>query len=316
MFLARTAEERIAGLYRAGKITGGVFLGRGQEALSVATGLSLSGGDVFAPLIRDQGARFAFGEAVLDYTRTYIGSRSGPMRGRDGNIHRGRPQEGMFAMISHLGAMISVVNGALMAHRFKGIHGTVGATSIGDGSTSTGSCHEALNQAAVENLPLVVVVANNQYAYSTPNDRQFACKDLIDRAVGYGFTGHSVDGTDLLSCLDTITNAVAQARSGKGPQMIVASLLRLAGHGEHDDFSYLDPRFKSLAVGNDCVSIAQQTARSRGWADDSQLEQWRKEAEEEVESAVSLALRESAPDPSKEDWCALSERHLDENLAR
>ncbi len=316
MFLARTAEERIASLYRAGKITGGVFLGRGQEALSVATGLSLRGGDVFAPLIRDQGARFAFGEAVLDYTRTYIGSRSGPMRGRDGNIHRGRPQEGMFAMISHLGAMISVVNGALMAHRFKGIQGTVGATSIGDGSTSTGSCHEALNQAAVEKLPLVVVIANNQYAYSTPNDRQFACNDLVDRAIGYGFTGYSVDGTDLLACLGTVTEAVEKARAGGGPQMVVASLLRLAGHGEHDDFSYLDPRFKTLAVGNDCLSLGEATARSKSWADDNQLAQWRKEAEEEVEHAVSQALREAAPDPAKEDWCSLSERHLDENLAR
>ena len=108
------------------------------------------------------------------------------MRGRDGNVHRGKPQEGYLPMISHLGAMISVVNGILFARRFKNIPGTVGAACIGDGATSTGAFHEALNQAAVEKLPLVLVVANNQYAYSTPTARQFACRDLADKAAGYG----------------------------------------------------------------------------------------------------------------------------------
>src|SRR5580698_1953187 len=185
MLLARVLDEKMASLYRGGKIQGGVFLGRGQEALSVAVGMALRKGDIFAPLIRDGAGRLAFGEPVLDAVRTYLGSAAGPMRGRDGNVHRGRPREGLFPMISHLGAMIAVVNGALMAHRFKKIKGSVGAASIGDGATSTGSFHEGLNQAAVERLPLVVVVANNQYAYSTPNHRQFACKDLIDKAIGY-----------------------------------------------------------------------------------------------------------------------------------
>src|SRR5205807_456147 len=118
---------------------------------------------------------------LIDCFRTYLGSRLGPMRGRDGNVHRGRPREGYFAMISHLGAMIPVVAGALFARQLKGERGSVGATSIGDGGTSTGAFHEGLNFAAVEKLPLIVVVANNQYAYSTPNARQFACADLIER---------------------------------------------------------------------------------------------------------------------------------------
>ncbi len=119
------------------------------------------------------------------------------MRARDGNVHRGKPKEGYLPMISHLGAMIAAVNGGLLAHRFQGIKGTVGAACIGDGCTSTGSFHEALNQAAVEHLPLVLVVANNQYAYSTPNSRQFACKSLEAKGPGYGVQSHSVDGTDL-----------------------------------------------------------------------------------------------------------------------
>src|SRR5271154_4902979 len=138
MLLSRVLDEKMASLYRGGKIHGGVFLGRGQEALSVSVGLALRKGDIFAPLIRDSAGRLAFGEPVLDAVRSYLGSRLGPMRGRDGNIHRGRPREGMLAMISHLGAMISVVNGALLAHRFQGRAGTVGAACIGEGATSTG----------------------------------------------------------------------------------------------------------------------------------------------------------------------------------
>src|SRR4051812_21582723 len=186
MVLARLLDDKFAALYRAGKIHGGVFLGRGQEALSAAIGLSLQKNDVFAPLIRDAAGRLAFGETILDAVRTYMGSALGPMRGRDGNVHRGKPQEGLLPMISHLGAMISVVNGMLLARRFKNIPGTVGATCIGDGATSTGAFHESLNQAAVEKLPLVLVIADNQYAYSTPTDRQFACKNLTDKAIGYG----------------------------------------------------------------------------------------------------------------------------------
>src|SRR5713226_1969685 len=143
MLLARTLDDKFASLYRAGKIHGGVFLGRGQEALSVAVGQSLRPGDVFAPLIRDAAGRLAFGETVLDAVRTYLGSSLGPMRGRDGNVHRGKPREGYLAMISHLGAMVSVVNGILFARRLKKISGTVGVASLGDGATSTGSFHEA-----------------------------------------------------------------------------------------------------------------------------------------------------------------------------
>src|SRR3954467_9594022 len=145
MLLARLLDDKFASLYRMGKIHGGVFLGRGQEALSVAIGVALKKGDIFAPLIRDGAGRLAFGEPMLDAVRTYLGSALGPMRARDGNIHRGRPREGLFVMISHLGAMISVVNGALLAHRFKGAKGTVGVASMGEGATSTGAFHEGVN---------------------------------------------------------------------------------------------------------------------------------------------------------------------------
>ena len=150
MLLARVFEEKLASLYRGGKVIGGVFLSKGQEALSAALAVSLRKGDIYAPLIRDAAGRFAFGETLLDAARTIVGSRLGPMRGREGNIHRGKPREGYYAMISHLGVMVSTVAGGLVARRFKGVKDVVGATCIGDGGTSTGSFHEGLNMAAVE----------------------------------------------------------------------------------------------------------------------------------------------------------------------
>jgi pyruvate dehydrogenase E1 component alpha subunit/2-oxoisovalerate dehydrogenase E1 component alpha subunit len=312
MLLARVLDDKIASLGRAGKIHGGVFLGRGQEALSASLGLALRRGDIFAPLIRDGAGRLAFGEPVLDAVRTYLGSVLGPMRGRDGNVHRGRPREGLLPMISHLGAMISVVNGALLVRRFKKIQGVVGAACLGDGGTSTGAFHEALNQAAIEHLPLVLVVANNQYAYSTPTSRQFACRDLSDRAAGYGVAPHTVDGTDLEDCLRVLSAAVARAREGGGPQLVVAQLLRLCGHGEHDDAHYVDPKLKQSALGRDCLKLAEERLLREGWADAKALRAQRHQAMQEVEEAVAKAQREPAPDPYKENWCALASRHLSE----
>jgi TPP-dependent pyruvate/acetoin dehydrogenase alpha subunit len=312
MLLARVLDDKLASLYRAGKIHGGVFLGRGQEALSVAIGLALREGDIFAPLIRDQAGRLAFGEPILDAVRTYFGSALGPMRGRDGNVHRGRPQQGLLPMISHLGAMISVVNGALFARRMKGIQGTVGVASIGDGATSTGAFHEALNQAAVEKLPLVLIVANNHYAYSTPITRQFACTSLLDRAAGYGVEGDSVDGTDLSACLRVVGDAVMRARESRGPQLVVAQLLRLCGHGEHDAAEYVDAKLKNSSVGRDCLKVAEEYALQQNWTDATELARWRTEAAQTVEEAVAKVQREPAPDPFAETWHALASKHLGE----
>jgi pyruvate dehydrogenase E1 component alpha subunit/2-oxoisovalerate dehydrogenase E1 component alpha subunit len=312
MLLARLLDDKCAGLYRAGKIHGGVFIGRGQEALSVAIGLSLKKSDVFAPLIRDTAGRLAFGEPVVDAVRTYLGSVLGPMRGRDGNVHRGRPKEGYLPMVSHLGAMISVVNGVLFARRMKGVTGTVGAACIGDGGTATGSFHEALNQAAIEKLPLVLIVANNHYAYSTPNDREFACRDLTDKAAGYGVDAHAVDGTDLSACLKVVGDAIARARAGRGPQMVVATLLRLCGHGEHDDASYIDPKLKASPAGRDCLKVAEEHLLRQKWADAAALAVLRGEIVREIEEAVAQVQREPTPDPFTEDWRAISTAHLNE----
>jgi pyruvate dehydrogenase E1 component alpha subunit/2-oxoisovalerate dehydrogenase E1 component alpha subunit len=280
--------------------------------LSAAIGVHLNKTDVFAPLIRDAAGRLAFGEPIIDAVRTYLGSSLGPMRGRDGNVHRGRPQEGYLPMISHLGAMVSVVNGILFARRMKGITGIVGAACLGEGATSTGAFHESLNQAAVEKLPLVLVVANNQFAYSTPTSSQFACADLANKATGYGVESHSLDGTDFSDCMETVGSAIARARAGHGPQLVVATLLRLCGHGEHDDANYILPEQKNSALGRDCLKVAEEFLINKNFADAAQLAVWRSETIREIEEAVAQVQREPAPDPYEEKWSALSSEHLNE----
>jgi len=308
MVRARLLEAKFSSLYKAGKIVGGVYLGRGQEAVSASIGARLEQGkDIFAPLIRDQAGRTAFGEEILDATRTYLGSVKGPMKARDGNIHRGRPKEGVVAMISHLGSSLSVLGGMLKARQLQGkLDGCVGATCIGDGATSTGAFHEGLNYVAVEKLPVVVVVADNQFAYSTPNSKQYACDDLIDRAKGYGVAGHSVDGTDTLACATVIGQAIDSARNGAGPQMVVAKLLRLSGHGEHDDGSYIPEEIRTSHYGRDCMDVGKQQLLERGWLTEEELADWEESAKQEVQLAVTTAQKEDEPDPYKEDWCALA----------
>ena len=219
MILARASDDRMAKLKAQNEVAGSAFLGRGQEAFSGAAGLQLKAGDVFAPCIRDQAGRFAFGETPLDGVRTVLGRSTGPMKGRDGNIHRGNWGTGLLPFISHLGAMISPVLGVLLARRLAGRLGdSVGAASIGDGGMSSGALNEALTIAGVERLPFVLLVADNRYSYSTTSDRTYACAHLVDRAAAFGFAGHRCDGTDADACLDTVGAAVAAARAGKGPQ--------------------------------------------------------------------------------------------------
>ena len=280
---------------------------------SLAAGL-IKGQDVYAPLIRDQAGRIAFGEDMIDCTRTYLGSVEGPMKGRDGNIHRGRPAEGMLAMISHLGSAISAISGMLLAKRLRGqMEGVVGATCVGDGCTSTGAFHEGLNTAAVEKLPLILTVANNQYAYSTPNDRQFVCDDLVDKAIGYGVRGHSVDGTDMLACISVMQEAVSRARAGEGPQLVVASMLRLTGHGEHDDGSYVDQNLKTSGLGRDSIDVGRAQMIEHGFSDEAELSAWETDIAEAVQSAVAQAQKENSPDPYLDDWMAYSNPSLQQS---
>ncbi|MBV9618815.1 MAG: thiamine pyrophosphate-dependent dehydrogenase E1 component subunit alpha [Verrucomicrobia bacterium] len=310
MLLARILEDKLRSLYRGGMIVGGVYLGSGQEAVSAACGMFLQKGDVFGPLIRDQAGRSAFGEPLVDVTRTYLGSVKGPMRGRDGNIHRGRPRDNQLAMISHLGSMIPVMVGKLLAKRMKGEKGFVGLTTLGEGGMQTGASHEGLNIAAVEQVPLVVVVTNNHWAYSTPNEREFACANLVDRAIGYGYEGQRIDGTDLNQCLEVIETAVKRARAGRPPQLVVAEVLRLAGHGEHDDASYVPAEMKGQPFAQDPVARTEKFILDRALMTRDELQKMRSDVAKQVDEAVATAQQEDPPQPREEDWCAMSTQDL------
>jgi TPP-dependent pyruvate/acetoin dehydrogenase alpha subunit len=319
MITARLLDERLAVLYRQGHIPGGsVFLGKGQEALSAAVGMHLRApgnggpGDIFAPLIRDLAGRLAFGETILDAVRTHLMRTTSSMRGRDGNIHRGEPAKGVLPMISHLGAMVAPVCGVLLARRLRGedrgADRAIGVTAIGDGGMQTGAFHEGLNVAAIEKLPLVLMVADNQVSYSTFSDRTYACASLVDRAIGYGVRGHRIDGTDADACLSAAHEAVRRARAGEGPQMIVATLLRGAGHGEHDDASYVGSELKARFA--DCLPAYERSLAAAKLVSDPDLVAWRNEATAAISAAVQQAMAEPQPDPAREDWRALATRDL------
>lgn len=323
MMLARTMDDRLVALYRSSLIQGNVFTGHGQEALSAAIGMFLQRptaqkrGDIFAPLIRDTAGRMAFGEPLEDQFRTYLGKVTGPMRGRDGNVHRGNIALGQLPMISHLGAMVSLVCGTLMARRLRGEPAnerTIGVTCIGDGGMATGALHEGVNVMAVEKLPMVLVVANNQVSYSTFNDRSFACDDLVRRAAGYGMRGVSIDGTNADECLWAIGDAINRARNDEGPQMVVASLLRLQGHGTHDDASYVPDELKNKY--SDCLKSTPQRMIADDIIDQAGVDAMWAEAKETINAAYEAVRNDPTPDPKLEDWTAYSMSDLTEFLPK
>ncbi len=305
MLNGRLLEERLRSLYRQGLIHGGVYLGFGQEAFSAAGGCCLQKGDVFAPLIRDMAGRLAFGETVEEVLRTYLGKRSGAMRGRDGNIHRGSLEQGILPMISHLGAMLPTAAGILLARRLRGASGSVGLAAIGDGAMACGATHEALNAVAVHRLPLVVMVANNGYSYSSPNSCAFACDDLVQRAEGYGIPGHHCDATDPKAALATMAGAITAARETGQAQLVVGKLLRLCGHGEHDDGAYMDAAQREAA--RDCLSFGPEQAVADGILAAGEWDQWRQVITTTIDTALATVEAEPDAEPAQEDWQAWSE---------
>lgn len=306
MCLARAFDTKVSALYKAGKIFGGVFLGRGHEAIAACEAVYLQRGvDVYAPFIREMAGRCVWGEeAVLESARAYFGSAAGCMGGKDGNVHWGVPTEGTPAPISHLGAMVAVVAGMVMAKRMQGLSGFVGVACIGDGTTSVGAAHEACNLIAVEKLPVVIVISNNQFAYSTPNSSEFACESLIERGRGYGLSCHACDGTDFMSTLETMRRAIAAARAGEGPQWVVADTLRMCGHGEHDDAAYVPAELK--AAYSDPLDVARRQLAELGWLSEDEAAALNETCRDEVQRLVAQAQKEAAPSPAALDWNATS----------
>jgi TPP-dependent pyruvate/acetoin dehydrogenase alpha subunit len=239
MRLNRELEEQMARLFRQNKILGGLYSSFGQEAISVGTAYALGPGDWMAPMIRNIGALLVRGYAPRDILTQHMARYTSPTQGKDGTSHFGDLKERhVVSPISMLGDLIPVMTGIAMAGRYLG-QKIVAMTWIGDGGTSTGVFHEGLNLAAVQKAPLVLIVENNQWAYSTPVERQVPLRDLAVRAKAYGIKSAIVDGNDVVAVEHAAREAIARARAGNGPVLIEAKTMRMRGHAQHDSPEYV-----------------------------------------------------------------------------
>jgi len=236
--LTRMFDEKTVRLKRQSKLTGGVFTSLGQEATAVGTAFALEPQDFIAPLIRDIGACFVKGIEPRTIFLQYFGRRMAPSRATDVQFHFADLEKGMIGPISHLGDLIPVLAGVLLASRMKK-ENRVAVAYLGEGASSTGVFHEGVNFAAVKKLPLITVIENNGYAYSTPSRDQSAALKFVDKALGYGIKGLRVDGNDVVACYETMKEAVAHARGGNGSVLIEAMTYRRKGHAEHDNQAYV-----------------------------------------------------------------------------
>jgi TPP-dependent pyruvate/acetoin dehydrogenase alpha subunit len=237
MLLMRGIEERAMSLYRQGKVPGSFYDGYGQEAVSAGAAFAMAPEDRLCILHRDLAAHLIRGVTPVRILSQYMGRAAGITRGRDGNVHFGDRRLGCVGMVSMLPDMMLVATGMAMAFKLRGER-RCALTWFGDGSTSRGDFHEAMNWAGVQKLPVVFVLENNQYAYSTPLDKQFAV-DPVKRAAAYGFTGVTVDGNDVEAMFEATLAARRRAVAGDGPTLIEAVTMRMHGHAAHDDMKYV-----------------------------------------------------------------------------
>ncbi len=299
LLLNRLVEEKLTNLYRQGKVVGGLYRSLGQEGCSVGSAYALDRGDIFTPLIRNLGAIFVRGGRPRDVFAQYMAKATGPTRGRDLNVHFGwLSEEGsMPSVISMLGDMVSVLVGAVMAERMKGKK-TVALTWIGDGGTSTGAFHEGFNFACVQKVPLVVIVENNKFAYSTPTSKQTANPVFVDRARSYGCYGEQVDGNDVLAVYEITRRAIERARRGLGPTLVEADTMRMRGHAEHDDMKYVPLTLIEEWAKKDPLLRYEKRLLDQGVASPADLASIK--ARIETLLAEDLAWAEASPFPDPE----------------
>jgi len=297
MRLTRSFEMRLASLYRQGKVVGGVYLGTGNEATSVGATYALKPEDILAPMHRDTGAHFTKGADLASMALQLLGRANGPTGGKDNGSHHGDKSINTLGMISHLGTMIPVAAGAALASKIKKTK-QVAMHFIGDGTSSIGDFHEGINFAAVLNLPVVYVIENNQYAYSTPNSKQFRSSWLAKRAVGYGIPGIVIDGTDVFEVYRVTKWAVDRAREGKGPTLIESQTMRMRGHSEHDAADYVPEEVKQKWEKKDPVDELVERLQSWGVLTDGLKKQIDNQINDEVDAAFDTALEASAPEGS------------------
>jgi pyruvate dehydrogenase E1 component alpha subunit/2-oxoisovalerate dehydrogenase E1 component alpha subunit len=299
--LTRTLEERLVALFRQAKVIGGLYRSLGQEGESVAAAYALdyASGDVVQPLIRNMGSILVAGAKPADIIKQYMAKGDSPTRGRELNIHFGHPaRDGFIGQISMLGDMIPVMAGIALAGRMQKKN-LVGLAFIGDGASSTGAFYEGMNFATVQKLPLVVVLENNGYAYSTPTSKQSAVKSLADKAHAFGCASETVDGNDVLATYAVVRRAVDRARAGDGVTLIEAKTFRMKGHAEHDNQSYVPQSLIEEWSAKDPVVRFEKTLVDGGLATTADFDTIQARVRREVDDATDEA--EASPMPNPEE---------------
>jgi pyruvate dehydrogenase E1 component alpha subunit/2-oxoisovalerate dehydrogenase E1 component alpha subunit len=299
--LTRTLEERLVALFRQAKVIGGLYRSLGQEGESVAAAYALDykQGDVVQPLIRNIGSILVAGAKPADIIKQYMAKADGPTRGRELNIHFGNPAtDGFIGQISMLGDMIPVMAGIALAGRMQK-RTLVALAFIGDGGSSTGAFWEGMNFASVQKLPMVVIVENNGFAYSTPTAKQTAAKTLADKAVAFGCHGETIDGNDVLGVYGTVKDAVARARAGEGVSLIEVKTFRMKGHAEHDNASYVPKELIEEWSAKDPVVRFEKVLVENGLATAEDFERIQQRVKSEIDTATDEA--EKSPMPNGAD---------------
>jgi TPP-dependent pyruvate/acetoin dehydrogenase alpha subunit len=296
--LNRRVEDRLTNLYRQGKVVGGLYSSRGQEAISVGTACALGPDDVVGPLIRNLGAMLVRGVQPREVFMQYMARGGSPTGGKDCNLHFGDLGRGLVSPISMLGALIPVMAGIALAAKMER-KPYVALTYIGDGGTSTGDFHEGMNLAAVLEVPLVLIAEHNGYAYSTPTDRQMKIRDLAQRAAAYGIPARIVDGNDVLAVYEATREAVDAARAGGGPRLLEVKTFRMKGHAEHDDAGYVPRELFEIWKRKDPIARFERHLLESDLADRAALDAILAGVDRQLDADVDFALASPPPPPER-----------------
>ena len=293
--LTRTLEDRITALYRQGRIVGGCYTSHGMEAIAVGYASALERDDIIAPFHRDMGAFLIRGFSPGEIIAQYLGKRTGPTKGKDGNVHMGDLKRGVIGFVSHLADNMPVATGVALTSKIRG-ESRVAFAGTGDGGTSRGDFHEAMNFAAVRKLPVVFFCNNNQYAYSTPVRLQMAITDVVDRAKAYGMPGEIVDGNDVAAVYLASKRAIAQARSGGGPTFLEFKTMRMHGHSEHDPAKYVPRELLDEWKKKDPILKAEWLLTELGYANETHFRDVEERAKKDVEAGLEFAEHSPLPE--------------------
>jgi TPP-dependent pyruvate/acetoin dehydrogenase alpha subunit len=297
MVQTRAVEDRMVAMYKSGDLLGSLYTGHWHEAISVGAAANLRADDYMAPIHRDLGAHLWRGMEAWQVMASFMGKATSPTGGRDGTLHYGRLDLGIYNLPSHIPANFPVAIGMAFAAKYRG-EDKVCLAFCGDGSTSRADFHESLNIAGVLNLPAIFVIENNQWAYSTPVALQSASADFAAKAAAYGFPGVKVDGTDVLAVYDAVAEGVARARKGEGPTLVEAVTMRMHGHAEHDPADYVPKEMFDEWRKKDPVELFEKALISGGVIDEEYAKEIRAQARQHAIAARRKALADPMPDPS------------------